>query len=219
MKYLRPIGWMWADKIFACALVVVAWWRTQHVSTNLAGYLPVAVAVMIALYVLRADKKQSTPPSWRGVLGVFVTYLSVFFYQATLEGTGNRFGVCFTAVILFYLALAVWGYCALDKSFAILPDARTVVFRGPYEIVRHPIYSAYLHMALCYLAFSFSPSSIAATTIFYLGISLRVKDEENLLSESVDYRRLATTVRARFFNPAISAPAALAIASEVARKI
>jgi len=38
------------------------------------------------------------------------------------------------------MAIEVWGYAVLARSLSIVPEARNLKVRGPYRLVRHPIY-------------------------------------------------------------------------------
>ncbi len=49
------------------------------------------------------------------------------------------------------LGLVVLGKVTLGRSFGLVPANRGVVIRGPYALVRHPIYSGYLVTHLAFL--------------------------------------------------------------------
>ena len=49
------------------------------------------------------------------------------------------------------LAFVVLGKLTLGRSFGLVPANRGVVIRGPYALVRHPIYSGYLITHLAFL--------------------------------------------------------------------
>jgi protein-S-isoprenylcysteine O-methyltransferase Ste14 len=82
---------------------------------------------------------------------------------------------------------------------------------GPYNIVRHPIYSAYLHLAMCVAALAPTLRNIIVTAIFGLGLLLRAKCEEDLLVRAEGYG-IFRRVKNLFFSAALSAPAGLAAA-------
>ena len=42
------------------------------------------------------------------------------------------------------LGFSVWSLACLGKSFSIIAQARKVVRRGPYGVVRHPLYTGEL---------------------------------------------------------------------------
>lgn len=48
--------------------------------------------------------------------------------------------ICGTSLIILGNALDVWGYATLMRSLSIVAEARELKVRGPYRLVRHPIY-------------------------------------------------------------------------------
>ena len=56
--------------------------------------------------------------------------------------------------------LVVVGKMALGRSFGIVPANRGVVVRGPYTLVRHPIYTGYLITHVAFLAAHPTPWNI-----------------------------------------------------------
>ena len=55
------------------------------------------------------------------------------------------------------LALVIVGKMTLGRSFGVVPANRGVVVRGPYGVVRHPIYAGYLLTHIGFLAANPSP--------------------------------------------------------------
>jgi len=81
-------------------------------------------------------------------------------------------------------ALAIWAYCHLGRSFAILVSVRKVVLSGPYVYVRHPIYLGYV-IELCGLLLA--NSSIAMLLLgagFLMFLLWRARIEEEKLCEA-----------------------------------
>ncbi|HTB63156.1 MAG TPA: isoprenylcysteine carboxylmethyltransferase family protein, partial [Opitutales bacterium] len=76
------------------------------------------------------------------------------------------------------IAFSVWGIISLGRSFGIFVAVRTVVLRGPYRIVRHPMYCGYIIGSLGMLAAS---CNIALAVLVPVQIALfawRAKLEE-----------------------------------------
>ena len=59
-------------------------------------------------------------------------------------------------VQLLGLAICVWSFLALGRSFGFAAADRGLVQRGPYAIVRHPIYASYVLLQAGYLMQSIS---------------------------------------------------------------
>jgi protein-S-isoprenylcysteine O-methyltransferase Ste14 len=57
-------------------------------------------------------------------------------------------GMISIVLVLFGSAGAVYSLSWLGRSFSILPEARALVVRGPYRLVRHPLYACEIVMML-----------------------------------------------------------------------
>jgi protein-S-isoprenylcysteine O-methyltransferase Ste14 len=84
------------------------------------------------------------------------------------------FGICFSLYALF----------VLGKNFSIIPQARSLVQRGPYKLIRHPLYTA--EILSTFGIFLVRPSVL--TTVLFLLIILgqvyRAFQEEILLNST-----------------------------------
>ena len=85
------------------------------------------------------------------------------------------------------LGLVIVGKLALGRSFGIAPANRGVVMRGPYLLVRHPIYAGYLMTHLAFLVAHPQPWNAAVIAIADTALVLRALIEERVLSTDADY--------------------------------
>jgi protein-S-isoprenylcysteine O-methyltransferase Ste14 len=98
------------------------------------------------------------------------------------------------------VALAVWAlsFSALGRSFGFVAANRGVVTRGPYAIVRHPIYASFLFGLLGYLLQSASIWNLAVLAIVGVCTVGRTLAEERLFdATSPSYRSYRARVRWR----------------------
>jgi protein-S-isoprenylcysteine O-methyltransferase Ste14 len=86
------------------------------------------------------------------------------------------------AVSLASLALAFGSLGRLGRCFGVLPDARGVVTRGPYRIVRHPIYLGELGAVVGVLIASPNPRNVLALAALVLAQIGRARLEERTLA-------------------------------------
>ena len=92
---------------------------------------------------------------------------------------------------------AVVGMIFLGRSFAIFPAVRTVVSRGPFRLIRHPIYFCELAMiAACCFAIG-SPTQWVIFPIGVLALAIRIVWEEKVLLASSEYETFCQTVKYR----------------------
>ena len=95
------------------------------------------------------------------------------------------------------LALAVTALVALGRSFGFVAADRGLVTRGPYAVVRHPVYAAYIVIQAGYLIQSISVAN-AAVLVFATGCNIgRAVAEERVLAATADYEAYRRRVRWR----------------------
>jgi protein-S-isoprenylcysteine O-methyltransferase Ste14 len=101
------------------------------------------------------------------------------------------------AVQLLGLALTVVSFLALGRSFGFAAADRGLVRRGPYAIVRHPIYASYLLLQAGYLLQSIS----VWNTLVMLFVTIcnvgRALVEERMLATNEQYETYRARVRWR----------------------
>jgi protein-S-isoprenylcysteine O-methyltransferase Ste14 len=86
------------------------------------------------------------------------------------------------------LAIVVVGLACLGRSFGIVPANRGVVIRGPYRLVRHPIYAGYLVTHIAFCAQHPTPWNFAVVLVADTALVVRALMEERVLSADVEYQ-------------------------------
>jgi protein-S-isoprenylcysteine O-methyltransferase Ste14 len=82
-------------------------------------------------------------------------------------------------------AACVWllaSTIALGKCFGVLPEARGLVTRGPYAIVRHPIYLGEFGTFAGFLVAAPTAWNLAVVAAFWVGQAVRMRLEEQALA-------------------------------------
>ena len=92
------------------------------------------------------------------------------------------------------LGLVVVGKIALGRSFGLVPANRGVVVRGPYTLVRHPIYTGYLITHIGFLMAHPTPWNAGVFLIADIALVLRALMEERVLSADVAYQQYCRRV-------------------------
>jgi protein-S-isoprenylcysteine O-methyltransferase Ste14 len=105
-------------------------------------------------------------------------------------------------VTLTGVALAVWAYRSLGRSFTAYPsppEDAALVESGPYRLVRHPVYGgAILLFAGLSLAFSISALLLTAA-LAALWRAKAAVEEKNLASRFPGYEAYRARTTRRFF--------------------
>jgi protein-S-isoprenylcysteine O-methyltransferase Ste14 len=86
------------------------------------------------------------------------------------------------------LALVIVGKMTLGRSFGVVPANRGVVVRGPYGVVRHPIYAGYLLTHIGFLAANPSPWNLMVIIVADAALIARALMEERVLSGDAMYQ-------------------------------
>ena len=84
--------------------------------------------------------------------------------------------------------IVIIGKMALGRSFGIAPANRGVVIRGPYLLVRHPIYAGYLLTHAAFLVAHPTPWNLAVLLVADTALVVRALIEERMLGTDVKYQ-------------------------------
>jgi protein-S-isoprenylcysteine O-methyltransferase Ste14 len=210
----RVVVWPWADKVIMLLSFIIVLVRSYGLPPY-ALIVAMAFPLFLLVTVLRNPLLTLPLPTMSGFFGMVISYpaLSFLEFHSPVPLFASSYvGFVFTAAVLFYLINLAWAFCNIGRSFAIFPSIRRLVTGGPYTMVRHPIYSAYLHLAICFTVVVPTLHNIIVTAILALGLFLRAKCEEGLLERSGGYGVFRNRVKNRFFSAAYSAPAPLVAA-------
>lgn len=86
----------------------------------------------------------------------------------------------------------------MGRSFGILPGNRGIVSKGPFRLIRHPIYAGWFLLTLGYLCSYPSPRNCIITFATLPFMMWRIRLEENLLEDDPEYRDYRHLVPSRF---------------------
>lgn len=96
------------------------------------------------------------------------------------------------------LALVILGKLSLGRSFGIVPANRGVVARGPYLVVRHPIYMGYVVTHVAFLVAHPQPWNVFVAILADTALVARALIEERVLSADRGYRSYCRRVEWHF---------------------
>ena len=98
---------------------------------------------------------------------------------------------------LLGLLICIVSLVALGRSFGFAAADRGLVRRGPYAIIRHPVYAAYVVIQSGYLLQSLAWWNVAVLAFVTVCNGGRALAEEDLLATSGGYREYRRQVRWR----------------------
>ena len=135
-----------------------------------------------------------------GQLALFAVYgLALFGTEPVREGVGLGFArVTGLALLSIAVVVGVWSLSLLRRSLSIYPapvsDA-PLVLRGPYRLVRHPIYLAVILGTIGLALAALSPYALLTGLVFVPFFMAKSGHEEDLLVEEYpEYRQYRSTV-------------------------
>ena len=148
--------------------------------------LLVSEALVIVLTVIRRPAHIVD----RSVRAAMVTAISVVGPPLLLPSDAGGLvpDVVTAAASAIGLAFVVLGKLTLGRSFGLVPANRGVVIRGPYALVRHPIYSGYLITHLAFLVAHPSWWNAVVVGIADTALILRALIEERVLNGDAEYQ-------------------------------
>src|SRR5215831_8677817 len=168
-------------------------WRHTHHPTGLGASLIELTAAVF--FVLRRPARVTSS----SYLAWAATAVASFGMLAARPGGEPIAGLesLWATLQLLGWGLAVVCISTLGRSFGLVAANRGIVTRGPYRLVRHPIYSCYLLTQIGYLLENPTTRNFAVifgTVAFQL---VRIRTEEQCLVQDPEYAAYRGRVRWR----------------------
>ncbi|WP_194793117.1 methyltransferase family protein [Raineyella fluvialis] len=96
--------------------------------------------LFVALLLTRSDAKAASPeilPRIAAYAGTFAPFLLAFAESMTVPPSLSVIAVSIQAL---GLGFTLYSLAALRRNFGVAPQVRTLVRKGPYRYIRHPLY-------------------------------------------------------------------------------
>lgn len=154
----------------------------------------VSEGIVVVLFVVRNDASDVSRRPWDWLAGLAGSFLVLL---ARPTGYGLVPDAAGAALLLLGTAFEIGSKAALGRSFGIVAANRGVVARGPYRVVRHPIYLGYLVTHVGFILSNWSAANMAVYAASYVFQVARIFSEERFLSEDAAYRAYRGQVRYR----------------------
>ncbi len=150
---------------------------------------------VVIAYLIRRPARATSRRMRDWLLAFGGTFGGVLFRP---DGAHPQWGLTAGLVVqLCGLAICIASFLALGRSFGFVAADRGLVKRGPYAIVRHPIYASYLMLQAGYLLQSISIRN-ALVMVLASGCNVgRAMAEDRMLATNDQYDAYRSRVRWR----------------------
>ena len=152
-------------------------------------------AVVVVAYLVRRPANMVTLRTGDWLLAFGGTFSPVLLRP---DGAHTSWGISTGLVLqLIGVVIALWSLTTLGRSFGFAAADRGLVSRGPYAVVRHPVYASYVLLLAGYLFQSMSLRNVLVA-LLAIGCDLgRIHAEERVLAQNPAHRAYCRRVRWR----------------------
>jgi len=132
-------------------------------------------------------------------LAVFVAYTYPYAQVAYLRWAPGHPAWPTGSVVLVTLAagLSLASLLTLGRRFGVRPALRSLATTGPYRLVRHPIYLAYVLADIGYNLEEWNLGTVLFVIAGWVASIYRIRAEERILSQDAGWRSYVALVRYR----------------------
>ncbi|HKC43878.1 MAG TPA: methyltransferase, partial [Burkholderiales bacterium] len=138
-------------------------------------------------------------PSFLASAAVVVAYTYPYAQVAYLKWVPGDPAWPTAGLVLLTLAacLSLASLLTLGRRFGIRPAMRGLATRGPYRVVRHPMYLAYLLSDIGYNLQEWNVGTVLLVMLGWASLLYRIHAEERILSKHADWPAYVALVRYR----------------------
>jgi protein-S-isoprenylcysteine O-methyltransferase Ste14 len=150
----------------------------------LYAVLRTVVAIAFALFTVQRSEPHRRARGPVAFLACAVAMLAVVPVTGPSSDTSSALLLAGDAVAVVGSVWIFASVLALGRCFGVLPEARCLVMRGPYRLVRHPVYLGEIAVLVGLTIAAPAVSHLAMLAVFILAQSVRMRLEETALTEA-----------------------------------
>ena len=137
--------------------------------------------------------------SWRSTLAIVVAYAYPYAQVAYLRWVAGYSTSPEAGFVLVCIAacLSLTSLFTLGRLFGIRPAWRGLATAGPYRLVRHPLYFAYVVADVGLNLQEWNAGTLVLTTVGWASLIYRIRAEERILAHDPGWRDFVRAVPSR----------------------
>jgi protein-S-isoprenylcysteine O-methyltransferase Ste14 len=149
-------------------------------------FIPHTFLIGILAIIRRPEKKSAKIFSQASLVALCATLIPIGFNVSHMSIAPLYIGGI--TLQIFAQCFVIYSILNLGKSFGVIPGNRNIVLKGPYRLVRHPIYSGYIFAFTGFLIAHLSLYNIQILCSHVIFQFIRILYEEEILKEDETYR-------------------------------
>src|SRR5262245_54465084 len=184
---LTAFGVLATFKAIALKSQLISWQPAQAIDSHIELAAQVAALVflvlVLSLTLLRFKPKETAEGSEPRVSALIGTFLSLLLVALPMQNLGPVLRGIGIGLVLSGWLLSIYVLAWLGRSFSIMAQARRLVTRGPYAVVRHPLYLSEEIAMIGMVLLCLSPLAILIAAVQWAFQLRRMTNEERVIRE------------------------------------
>ena len=170
-------------------------------SFTLTDWIYVCSNLLVLVFALTRRAAQAQDRSITAGAAVIVSYTYTYAQVALLRWIPGHAAWPAGGLVLVIVGacLSLASLIALGRFFGVRPALRGLATRGPYGVVRHPLYLAYMLADIGYNLQEWNVATLMLVAAGWASMIYRIGAEERVLSHDAHWTDYARRVRYRLF--------------------
>jgi protein-S-isoprenylcysteine O-methyltransferase Ste14 len=186
-------------KTIAVGSRLMSWEPSQGIENHIELAAQVAALVFVVLLLgltslrFKPKETETAEGSKPRVCALVGTFLSLSLVALPMPDLGPVLRILAICLVLAGWLLSIYVLAWLGRSFSIMAQARRLVTKGPYAVVRHPLYVSEEIAMIGMVLLCLSPLAILIAAVQWVFQLRRMTHEERVLREAFpEYSSYAT---------------------------